>query len=278
VLVDEPMMERADQQEVVQVRAAPVPPPHDVVGLGESSRSAPGEPALAVAVADLAEHPRRRFAGGAAETDHVPGPIFDNALDPSIAEQAPDRLWVDERASIDLAAADAALDPIELRVDDHRGPILVGVARDPGRAQGHERVGTADRREVTILLIGHRRDRIGRTLERPNHDRTLRGREVSLEPQPAPLVEVPPRDESGPLRVEMILDRCWPGEVGPVAQDTLVAQEMRPVSVPGEANRVSSTTLSRPSSPLTRASDSRGSPSSACAAAIHRFAFQHEMP
>jgi hypothetical protein len=58
VLVDESMMERADQQEVVQVRSAAMPPPHDVVGLGKSSRPAPGEPALAVPVADLAEHPR----------------------------------------------------------------------------------------------------------------------------------------------------------------------------------------------------------------------------
>jgi hypothetical protein len=179
VLVDEPMMERADQEEVIEVGAAPVPPPHDVVGLGECSRSAPRESTLAVAEADLAEHPRRRFAGGTAETKHVPGPILEHALNPSVTEEAPDRLRVDDRASIDLAAADAALEPVELRVDDHGGAILVGVARDPGRAQGHERVGPSGRREGAAPLIGHRRDPIGRTFERSNHDRTLGGRDRS---------------------------------------------------------------------------------------------------
>jgi hypothetical protein len=217
VLVDEPMMERADQQEVVQVRAAPMPPPHDVVGLGESSRPAPGEPALSVAVADLAQHPRRRFAGSPTEPKDVPGPVLEHALDPSVAEQAPDRLRVDDRATIDLAAADAALDPVELRVDDHRGAILVGVASDPSRTKGHERIGPPGRREGAIPFIGHHRDSIGRTLERSNHDRTLRGWELSLEPEPSPLVEAPPRNETGPLRVEVILDRCPPLEVSPVS-------------------------------------------------------------
>lgn len=227
VLVDESMMERADQQEVVHIRAAPVPPPHDVVGLGESSRAAPGEPALAVAVADLAQHPRRRLAGGATEPEHVAGPVLEDGLDPGVAEQAPDRLGVDDRASIDLAAAGAALDPVELRVDDHRGAILGGIARDSSRAQGHERVGSSGRREGVVPLLGHRRDRVGRTLERSNHDRTLRGRELGLEPKPTPLVEVPPRDEPGPLRVEVILDRCSPLEVGP-APDGGARHPLRP--------------------------------------------------
>ena len=129
----------------------------------------------------------------------------------------PNRLRVDDRASIDLATADAALEPVELRVDDHRGPILVGVACDPSGAQSHERVGPPGRREGAVPLVGHLWDRIGRTLQRSNHDRALRGRELGLEPEPAPLVEVPPRDEAGPLRVEILLDRCSSLDVGPVA-------------------------------------------------------------
>jgi hypothetical protein len=190
--MDESMMERAYEQEVAQVGAAPVPPPHDVVGLGESSRSAPGEPTLTIVVADLTEHPRRRFAGDTGEPKHVPGPILEHALNPSVTEEAPDRLRVDDPASIDLAAADAALEPVELRVDDHGGAILVGVACDPGRAQSHERVGSPGRREGAVHLVGHRGNRIGRTLERSNHDRALRCRELGFEPEPASVVKVPP--------------------------------------------------------------------------------------
>jgi len=54
VLVDEPVVEGADHQQVVQGRTTPVSPPDDVVRLGERPRAASREAAPAVAVPDLA--------------------------------------------------------------------------------------------------------------------------------------------------------------------------------------------------------------------------------
>src|SRR5204862_3349570 len=51
VLVDELVMERTDQDEVVQVGPAAVPPEADVMRLGERRGPAAGEPAAPVAVA-----------------------------------------------------------------------------------------------------------------------------------------------------------------------------------------------------------------------------------
>lgn len=57
-----------------------------------------------------------------------------------------------------------------------------------------------------------------------------------------------------------------------------MAQDTSRPSVSGVAKRVSSTTLSIPSSPASNASAVRGSDSSAWPAAIHRRAFQSLMP
>ena len=84
VLVHQPVVERADQRQVVKVGSSPVTPPPKVMGLGEPAGAAPGEPALPVAVADLTDHPRRRLAAEASDPQHRAVPIFHDRLDPGV--------------------------------------------------------------------------------------------------------------------------------------------------------------------------------------------------
>src|SRR5438093_2994435 len=102
VLVHELVMERADQEQIVEVGSAAVSPPRDVVGLREPPRAATRESAFAVAVADLPHHPRRRLTSHAAEADHVARLALDHRLDTSVTKQTLERPWVDHRTSLDL--------------------------------------------------------------------------------------------------------------------------------------------------------------------------------
>ena len=63
------VMERAHEHQVVEIRSSAVVPPDDVVRLREASRATAGEPALAVAVLQVSNHPRRRLSGHATEPD-----------------------------------------------------------------------------------------------------------------------------------------------------------------------------------------------------------------
>ena len=137
------MVERADQQQVIEVRSATMSPPRDVVGLRERLRAASGETASTIPVADLTDHPRRGLAGHTAEAEHAARLILDHDLHPSVAHQTSDGLWVDSGAILDLAAAGVARQRVQLRVNDHRRPVLVGILRDAGGAEGDERVGAA---------------------------------------------------------------------------------------------------------------------------------------
>src|SRR6266545_977032 len=119
VLVHELVMERAYQQQVVQVGPASLIPPHDVMGLSESACPAPEELALAVPVLELAHHPRRGLPGHPPQADRRPGSILEHCLDPSHAEQAPDGLGVDDPTSFDLTATFARDEAVQLGMHDH---------------------------------------------------------------------------------------------------------------------------------------------------------------
>src|SRR5207247_4749781 len=69
VLVNQLVVERADQHEVVQIGGTAIAPPPDVVSLGEPSGSTAREAALPGAVADLADHPGGRLPGEPAEPE-----------------------------------------------------------------------------------------------------------------------------------------------------------------------------------------------------------------
>src|SRR5205823_3542057 len=81
VLVDKPMVERADEREVLEVRRSAARPPSDVVCLREPPVAASGKRARSVAVAELPHHPRRGFTRRAADADHRTVGRLDNRLD-----------------------------------------------------------------------------------------------------------------------------------------------------------------------------------------------------
>ena len=101
VLVHEPVVKGADQYQVRQVRRAASRPPHDVMGLRELAGSASGEPALAVAVAKLARHGRRRLPRDPTERKGLPALVLDHRLDPPRAGKAPNGLGVEHPAVLE---------------------------------------------------------------------------------------------------------------------------------------------------------------------------------
>lgn len=202
VLVHQPVVERAGQHQIVQVRATAVAPPDDVVRFGEPPRAAPGEPAFPVSVSDLPDHPRRGLAREATEADDLPGTVLGHDLHPRVAEQAPHRVGMHGRPVLDLTAAGPGLEAVGPGVDHHRGPVRIRVLRPARRAEGHQRVGAPSLRVVFVFLTRHRRDPIGDPLDRPGHDRSLRGRKLRLETEPPAVVAPPPRQRAGTLGLE----------------------------------------------------------------------------
>ena len=84
-LVHEPVVEAADQQEVVQVGSTAVPPPDDVVGLREPTGTAAREAALAIAVPDLPDHPVRGLPRHPTDSDDVSVLVLDHRLHARVA-------------------------------------------------------------------------------------------------------------------------------------------------------------------------------------------------
>src|SRR5437899_3345029 len=99
------MMERADQNQVVEVGSSAVPPPSNVVRVRESPSSTTGEGALLVAVAELSHHPGRGLARHPPQTDHVARAILEHGLHSPVAEQSLERLRMDRGSTFDLPAA-----------------------------------------------------------------------------------------------------------------------------------------------------------------------------
>jgi hypothetical protein len=196
-------MERADQQEVVEGRPTAVAPPPDVVRLGEPPAAAAGEPTLPVPVAHLAKHPRRRLAGDPAEGHDVTGGVLEHGLDAPVAQQPADRARMDRGPTLDLAPTAALFEAAQLRVDHHHRPVGIRVLGHPRRADRDEGVGMPRLDEV--FLPRHRRHALGHPLDRSDHDRALGRRQLGVEPQPALLLDPPPRQRAGVLGLDDLL-------------------------------------------------------------------------
>src|SRR6185503_1770612 len=104
VFVHQLVVPRAQCREVVEVGRAALPPEHDVMRLRERIGSAAREAASAVAVADLAQEPRRRDAGDAADAHDTPGLILVHGLDARRTQQALQRRGVRDAAALDLGS------------------------------------------------------------------------------------------------------------------------------------------------------------------------------
>lgn len=109
----------------------------------------------------------------------------------------------------------------------------------------------------------------------------MRGRKLTLDAEAPPVVERSPSERAAPLDALDVLDRPADRDVR-LTPDRPAGHAARPHqqrdSVSGVANRVSSATLSRCSSPDSSASETAGRDSRACAASIHRRAFHCDTP
>jgi hypothetical protein len=206
------VVERTDQQQVVGLGAPAPAPPHQVVGLRERSGAASGEPAAAISIADLAQHPGWRPPRAAAQRDHTIRRVGHHGLHPRAAQQAFDGAEGHGSAFLGLTSVDARLvgfvSVAKRRKrcvdDDHRsiGHVALG---EGARAQRHQRVGPSSLDEAAVLLTGHHGDLFGQACDGSDHDRTLCGRELGLESEASPLVGPPPRERSRALRVPDVL-------------------------------------------------------------------------
>ncbi len=129
-------MEETHQHEVVQIGGAALLPPHDVVRLRESSRSAAREAALDVAITELTHHGGRRLPGQPSESHRFSARVFQHRLHPRVAQQAACGLRVDPSASFDFGCAVAPNQVAEPSMDDNGRTIRVGVDRDAIGAEG----------------------------------------------------------------------------------------------------------------------------------------------
>lgn len=80
VLVYQPVVKGADQRKVVEISSATVAPPDEVVRLGEPSRAASRESALAVAMPHLSNQPRGRLTTEATDAQDVPVRVLHDGL------------------------------------------------------------------------------------------------------------------------------------------------------------------------------------------------------
>ena len=263
-------------------------PPHDVMCLGEVPRSAAREPAAAVAVADLADHPGGRFTRHAPEAERrclagSSSTVWMRAL----ARRA-------ARRSSRCSAGPPSISPVrsspvarvDLGVHDHGWR---GRDRDRPRWSRTRAATSASARaslgEARVFLAGHRGQPSGpATLQRPGDDRALGRGELGLEAETAALVATTTSDRRAvAFDLDDLLARRPCLEVA-AAADRGARRPREPTGpgrsrVRGVANRASSTTLSMPSAPAregmpTVAATRRGRGrrrSSGCA-------FQPEMP
>ncbi len=72
------------------------------MGIGEPTLPAAGEPALAVAVAELAHHGRGRQPRHPPEAQWVTREVLGHDLDPAVAREPARSLWRDHRPVLDL--------------------------------------------------------------------------------------------------------------------------------------------------------------------------------
>jgi hypothetical protein len=112
---------------------------------------------------------------------------------------------MDRGSVLDLTAARAVLQAVELRVDHHRGPVGIGVVARLRRAQRNKRIRPPRIGEPALLLVGHSRDLLGDPFDRSSDDRSLTRRQLRLQPEPPSLLEPPPRQGSGSLGLDHVL-------------------------------------------------------------------------
>ena len=210
VLVDQPMVERADEDEVLEIGRAALRPPDDVVRLGEAARPAAREDTSAITVSELPQHPRRGLAAESTDPDHLAASVLEHGLHARVAHETFDDGRREGGPLLGLAAVRALDEPVEPGVNhDRRGSKLaLGAPARP--AERDERVGTSG--VGVAVLAGHRRDAFHHPFDRCAHGLAVGGRELGVHLEP--VVFVPPGERARAIghrcleRVAASLDVC----------------------------------------------------------------------
>ena len=190
MLVNQAVVERTGQRQVLEGGAPTLGPEADVVGLGERARAAPWEDASTVAVANLAEHPRRRLAAHLGDLNDATGPILDECLNPRVAQEPLHRLSGDDGTVFDLGVALAGHQHVEIGVDDHGCAIRVRIRSDGGAADGDQGVGSSSG-ERGGGLTGRRGERARDSVEGFRDAGACGGGQMSFEREREAFVGVP---------------------------------------------------------------------------------------
>jgi hypothetical protein len=148
-LVHKPVMERAQQHQVVEIGGSALCPMHEMVGVSPAGSFASGEAASLVTVPHLARKPWRHPSRGAPHTHTI-----HRQLHPGVATQTPGRLDIQKGATFDLGATGAGDKIGSTNVHHQGGPIGVGVGGQAGRGDLDKSVGAT--RRVRLENTGHR--------------------------------------------------------------------------------------------------------------------------
>ena len=168
-LVHQPVVERAEQKQVVERGvAAPGPVPH-VMSVKPVGGGAPGEAASAVADEQRAAHRGRDGTGAPPDGQRLTGGAIDRGDDARIAAKTPRRLPRKGRVARDLAPSDARLPQAPRRP---RGPrSRAGRARGPGhrpvRTPGRPSTRGASARRTVIGGFETATSHVGRPVGSP---------------------------------------------------------------------------------------------------------------
>jgi hypothetical protein len=103
ILVDQLVVERTDEREVVERGTSTIAPPHDVMNLGESTGTAAWEGASLVPIPDLPEHPLGGLPRDRTDQERIASARLHDALQPAHASQAANRFRMDNGTVLDLA-------------------------------------------------------------------------------------------------------------------------------------------------------------------------------
>jgi hypothetical protein len=155
--VDEPVVERAHEHQVLEVRPPSLFPPDDVVRLGEALGAAPRKAALAVPVLEVSDHPRRRLTRHATQTDRQPAFILDDRLPSGVACHPTGGVGVDGRTILDLTLPELAVRNVHAGVDDDGRPVGFVLGTASRRAQGDQSIRAPRVRAARAFLVGHGR-------------------------------------------------------------------------------------------------------------------------
>jgi len=199
VLVDEPVVITAQQDQIVQIGGTTVGPMSDVMTMHPGLPATTREPATTVTMPKLTSQPARDQPGPPPHTKS-PGMVIDGTFHDRITGQSAGGLIGDHRARLRLGHSGglrALGEGFEVGVDRHLNRAGRGITT--GGGQFHQTVGQPCRIRVEHSRLGIRRDRIGPLPDRRLHHVQVGTGKMSGQPPLHPVQRMLD-EQSSPLR------------------------------------------------------------------------------